>query len=234
MTTRPTVICLMLSSIDGRLHPSRYTRSPQGSAKEWSASYEAVHDTLSGDAWLVGRTTMAEMSKGQPHPPQNAGDVRRPVAIASYERGQHAVVIDRSGKLHFPKSDVGGNHVVVILGSSVPDSHLAELAGDGISYIVAPGPDVDLGWALEQLRSQLGIERLLLEGGGEINGAFFAAGLVDELYVLIAPALDAGVDVQGIIAHGGEGLAGKAQLSLKNAEVMEHGVVKLHYAVSGE
>lgn len=42
---------------------------------------------------------------------------------------------------------------------------------------------------LDVLGRELGIRRLLLEGGG-INGSFFAAGLVDELSVIIAPALD--------------------------------------------
>jgi len=78
LTDRPRVICLMSSSIDGGLHPSRYTRSPDGSAKDWSNLYENLHGELDGDAWLVVRATMAEMLKGEPHLPSNAGDARRP------------------------------------------------------------------------------------------------------------------------------------------------------------
>ena len=43
------------------------------------------------------------------------------------------------------------------------------------------------------MRSRLGIRRLLLEGGGEINGSFLAADLIDELSVLVAPVADGSV-----------------------------------------
>jgi hypothetical protein len=77
MPDRPRILCLMSSSVDGGLHASRYTASPDGTPKEWSAIYEALHDELGGDAWLVGRKTMAEMAKGEPHPPAEVGDVDR-------------------------------------------------------------------------------------------------------------------------------------------------------------
>jgi hypothetical protein len=67
----PGVICLLSSSIDGGLHPSRFAASPDGTTKDWSGLYEALHDQLNGDAWLVGRTTMAEMVKGEPHSPRD-------------------------------------------------------------------------------------------------------------------------------------------------------------------
>ena len=41
---------------------------------------------------------------------------------------------------------------------------------DGISYIFAGERELDLGLALEILNRELGIERLLLEGGGGSNG----------------------------------------------------------------
>jgi riboflavin biosynthesis pyrimidine reductase len=43
---------------------------------------------------------------------------------------------------------------------------------------------------LVKLRAAFGIEKLLLEGGGKINGSFLAANLIDELSVLLAPVAD--------------------------------------------
>ena len=40
------------------------------------------------------------------------------------------------------------------------------------------------------LNRELGIKRLLLEGGGKANGSFLRAGLVDELSLAIVPAVD--------------------------------------------
>jgi len=231
MTDRPRIICHMTSSIDGGLHPSRYTDSPDGSAKDWTAAYEALHETFDADGWIVGRVTMAEMAKGTPHPPEDPGNVARPFLFQDRAASSFAIAPDRSGKLHFARPDIGGDHVVVLLGSAVGDAHLAELAGDGISYIVADTAEIDLPAAMRVIRRELGIETLLLEGGAGINGAFLAAGLVDELSIVLAPALDGGDGAQRIVAAG-DGLKGAVQLSLLGCETLTGGALHLRYAVT--
>jgi riboflavin biosynthesis pyrimidine reductase len=227
---KPHVACLMMSSIDGRLHPSRYTASPDGTRKDWSGIYERLHDEMASDAWLVGRVTMAEMSKADAHAPAPGAAAIRPIHVAA-TADSYAVAVDRAGKLHFDKDEVGGDHVIVLLGADVSDEHLAELAGDGVSYVVANTAEIDLAAALDVLFTNFGIRRLLLEGGGGINGSMLAAGLVDELHVLIVPALDGGDGIQGIVSHGAEGLAGTVTLSFQSATPLEHGVVHLTYDV---
>ncbi|WP_348271414.1 dihydrofolate reductase family protein [Aureimonas sp. Leaf460] len=209
MSERPRVICHMMSSLDGGLHPSHYTESPVGAKKEWDAAYEAVHETLGGDAWLVGRVTMAEMAKGEPHPPSDHASIERPIHIANRGAERYAIAVDPSAKLHFRKADINGDAVIVLLGSEVLDAHLAELASDGISYVVAGDRQIDLFESLKTLRAEFGIERLLLEGGGGINGSFFAAGLVDELSLIVAPTLVGRINEQGFVAYGDEGLKGR-------------------------
>jgi len=231
MSDRPYVVCHMMVSLDGRIHPSRWTRSLDGTRGDWSKLYERLHEALEGDAWLVGRTTMAEMSKAGAHPPQVAGEVRRPHWFAHPSAGSYALALDRGGKLHFDKADVGGDPVVVLLGHDVSDSHLAELTADGVSYVVAQDEAMDVGALLAVLARELRIKRVLLEGGGHINGSLLAAGLVDEISLLVAPALDGGEDVTGAFDAGAAGLAGKAVLSLISAQALEHGVVHLRYAV---
>ena len=231
MALRPHVVCHMQSSIDGRLHPSRYTESPDGAVKDWSATYERLHGETRGDAWIVGRVTMAEMSKGDPHPPADIGDVPRPHHFAARDAASYAIALDTTGKLHFMRADLDGDHIVVLLGGDVDDAHLAELVGDGVSYIVSDAADIDLGTALETLRAELGVETLLLEGGGGINGSFLAAGLVDELSVLVAPALDGRTDADGIVSAG-DGLKGKVRLSFKSCAALDNGLVHLRYTVT--
>ena len=51
-------------------------------------------------------------------------------------------------------------------------------------------PDLDLALTLDILNRELGVKRLLLEGGGGANGAFLRAGLVDELNLILCPAVD--------------------------------------------
>jgi riboflavin biosynthesis pyrimidine reductase len=229
---KPHVVCHMMVSLDGRIHPSRWTASPDGDRKAWTTVYEDVHGTLAGDAWLVGRVTMGEMSKGAPHPPASPGKVTRPHHFAKRDAGTYAIAFDRNGKLHFAKSDIGGDHVVVLLGPGVPDAHLAELAGDGISYVVAPDEAMAARPLLELLGRELGIKRLLVEGGGNVNGSLLAAGVVDEISLLVAPAIDGALGVTGVFeVPETTGLAGKVRLRLLGSEALAHGVVRLRYSV---
>jgi riboflavin biosynthesis pyrimidine reductase len=111
----------------------------------------------------IQRVTMAEMSKADAHPPDGPFVVTRPHHFARPDADTYAIAFDRSGKLHFSKPDIGGDHVVVLLGPGVPDSHLAELTKDGVSYVVAPDDAMDAKPLLELLGRELGIERLLVD-----------------------------------------------------------------------
>jgi riboflavin biosynthesis pyrimidine reductase len=222
----------MITSVDGGLHPSRWTACADGTRADWSDLYERIHQSLAGDAWMVGRVTMAELAGTASHAQVEARQVDRPFHFAARGAAGHAVVLDPSGKLRFGAADIGGDHVVVLLGRNVPDSHLAALAADGVSYVVADEAQPDLATVLKVLAREFGVRRLLLEGGATINGGFFEAGLVDELSLLVAPALDARRDSQGIVEAGEMGLAGKVQLSLTACESVGHGAVHLRYAVT--
>ena len=222
----------MIASLDGSLHPSRCTTSPDGSRAEWSEICEEVHRAFKGDAWLVGRVTMAEMSKASPHAPTRCSPVERPCHFAARNDSRYAVALDPSGKLHFASAEINGDHVVVLLGRDVPDSHLAELAADGISYVVGEAANVDLSAMLDVLGRESDIRCLLLEGSATTNGAFFAAGLVDELSLLLAPAIEGRVGVQSFVEFGEHGLAGKVQFSLRSCEKLARGLVHLRYAVT--
>jgi riboflavin biosynthesis pyrimidine reductase len=59
-----------------------------------------------------------------------------------------------------------------------------------VSYIFAGRSELDLALTLDILNRELGVKRLLLQGGGGANGAFLGAGLVDELNLIPCPAVD--------------------------------------------
>jgi riboflavin biosynthesis pyrimidine reductase len=156
--------------------------------------------------------------------------VARPLHKAQSDVKGFAIVLDPSGRVHFSGGAVGGDAAIALLGRDVSDGHLAELQADGVSYIVAQGSEIDLAAMLEALNAAFGIKRLLLEGGGTINGSFLAAGLVDEVNILFGPAFDGDVGQQGIVAYP-TGLAGKCELKFLSAAPLEFGMVHLRYAV---
>jgi riboflavin-specific deaminase-like protein len=76
---------------------------------------------------------------------------------------------------------------VVVLTASVAE--LSGCAAD-VSYLrPAPGEEVDLSAMLARLRTEHGVRSVLCEGGPNLNTSLLPAGLVDELFLSIAPAL---------------------------------------------
>jgi riboflavin-specific deaminase-like protein len=71
--------------------------------------------------------------------------------------------------------------------------------------------------ALRWLRAQWGVDRLLCEGGGELNAALFQAGLVDELHLTVCPKVFGGRTAPTIAdGSGALRLAAAAQFKLKS------------------
>ena len=58
-----------------------------------------------------------------------------------------------------------------------------------IPYIFAGETEIDVELALFKLKNIIGCERLLLEGGSIINGAFQRADAIDELSLVVAPVV---------------------------------------------
>jgi riboflavin-specific deaminase-like protein len=59
-----------------------------------------------------------------------------------------------------------------------------------VSYLrPAPGEELDLAMMLARLRAEHGVRSVLCEGGPTLNASLLPAGLVDELFLAIAPAL---------------------------------------------
>ncbi|MFN2479003.1 MAG: RibD family protein [Pseudonocardiaceae bacterium] len=76
---------------------------------------------------------------------------------------------------------------VIVLTTS--DAKLPECAAE-VSYLrSAPGEEVDLPAMLARLRIEHNVRSVLCEGGPQLNASLLPAGLVDELFLSIAPAL---------------------------------------------
>jgi len=176
----------MLASVDGRVQTRRWKP-----AFGKSDVYERLHNELAGDAWMVGRTTGQEFSRrDKPYPDYAGVPIPRQDWLAVERADNWAIILDAHGKIAWGTSDVSGDRIVVVLTRKVTDGHLAGLRADGVSYIFGGDTDVDLPSVLETLRVRLGIERLIMEGGGHANGAMLADGLIDELSLIVGPHVD--------------------------------------------
>jgi riboflavin biosynthesis pyrimidine reductase len=225
---KPHVICHMVASVDGRILGSRW----RPLANRDAGLFERLHDKLEGGAWLVGRVTGKEFSKRDAYPAPARQAYPREHWFAQRDAGAWGVVLDAHGKIAWGRSDIGGDPIVVVLTEQVSDAHLEGLRSENVSYIFAGKQQLDLALALEILNTELGIERLLLEGGGGSNGSFLRAGLVDELSLAIQPAVDGAKGAPGIF-DSTEAEAGVrapvAAMTLKSCERLDGGAVWLRY-----
>lgn len=226
---KPHVICHMAASVDGRILPSRWR--PGGMPNDL---YERLHQQLGGQAWLVGRVTGQEFAKADAYPADAEDAFPREPWFAARDAPAWGVVLDAHGKIAWGRADIGGDPIVVVLTKQVSDSHLAGLRADGVSYVFAGETEVDFAAALEILNRELGVERLLLEGGGLVNGAFLRAGLVDEISLIIWPTLDGAADAPSVFdstAADADTPAPVKAMRLLGCESLADGAVWLRYAV---
>jgi riboflavin biosynthesis pyrimidine reductase len=218
----------MNSSIDGRAWHSRW----RPSANRMPGLFERIHEELGNGSWLIGRVTGSEYAKGTAYPDQTDQTFPREPWFARRDAGAYGIALDAEGKIVWGRSDIGGDPIVAVLTEQVSDSHLAGLRGEGISYIFAGKETLDLGLALETLNRELGIERLLLEGGGKSNGAFLRAGLIDEISLAICPAVDGARGGPYIYDSGDDDTDTRApveEMTLESCQVLEGGAVWLRY-----
>lgn len=235
MKTRrtPYVLCHMVCSVDGRIWGSRW-RPKENVVPNL---FEKLHDQLGGGSWLCGRVTAQEFAKGtEPHYPPTDQVFPRENWFARRDAKTWGIFLDGKGKAVWARKDIGGDAILVVLTEAVPDRHLAGLRADGVSYIFAGATEIDLAGALETLNRELGIERIMLEGGGGANGALLRAGLIDELSLVICPVID-GSTGGPIVFNSGDADLGPApieSMTLASHEVLEGGAMWLRYRLSAK
>ncbi len=225
---KPHVTVRMITSVDGRIMTSRW------SPFEGRGEYEKVHELLAGDAWMCGRVTMSGYARGTAPYPATTETLSRTDHVARRDATSYAVALDASGKLVWGRDSIDADHLVVVLGDAVSDAHLAGLRRDGVSYVFG-GPDgIDFARVLDSLNREFGIARLIVEGGGRINGSMLKAGVVDELSLLLAPAVDGLAGGGALFDYDGapdDATAKGLTLALLSSQAREGGVMWLRYAV---
>jgi riboflavin-specific deaminase-like protein len=78
---------------------------------------------------------------------------------------------------------------IILLTTERAGKRLAALQKAADAVHVSRGKDLDFHEALRWLRKEWGVKRLLCEGGGAINGGLFLAGVVNEIYLTVAPVI---------------------------------------------
>jgi riboflavin-specific deaminase-like protein len=178
---RPYVVLNMVATADGAATVAHHT-APISSRADQQLFHELRAHV---DAVLVGAGTVRIERYGR----LIHGSQRRARRVARGLAPDPLVVVV-SGRLtltaDLPLLADPHSRVVVLTESP---AELDECAAQ-VSYLrPAPGQELDLAAMLARLRTEHGVRSVLCAGGPTLNAALLPAGLVDELFLTITPAL---------------------------------------------
>ncbi len=118
--------------------------------------------------------------------------------------------------------DEATTHLVVDEDTDEERTRALEAAGATVHRVAAPDGRVDVTAALDALEAA-GVDRLFVEGGGEVFFSLFDADLVDEFTVFVGSTIIGGRDAPTLV--DGEGFLSPCDLTLVDVERVDDGVV---------
>lgn len=185
---RPYIVMNFAMSADGKISTSDRSRIRFSSKHDWDLLDQIRAES---DAVLIGANTI----RSEDPPFQIRSKKRRAWRVAA-GKTTHPISIVLTKSLNLP---LNGNYLtmteadrIIATTRKAPSEKVSLMTN--YAEIIQTGDDgVDLVDLCEILHSK-GIRRLLVEGGGEVNMAFFQAGLIDEVYMTLCPVIIGGRD----------------------------------------
>ncbi len=184
----PFVFINVATSADGKLAPATRKFEPFGSPRDRELLLQL---RTRADAVMAGARTVDLMPVSLGPGGAKYRRLRLKRGLAEYNL---RVVVSGRATLN-PKAAIFHkcfSPIIVLASGAAPDRNLRRLAKVADQVKVFGKRELDFRAALEWLREEHGVRRLLCEGGGEVNAALFHAGLVDEVYQTICPLVFGG------------------------------------------
>jgi riboflavin biosynthesis pyrimidine reductase len=208
------VVVSVTGSVDGRIALRRgeplmgeaASRVWQGMLPGSAAGVEEVRTAELAERWgpqavlegsgsfVADSAGAVEHSEGFDEPVEELLTDFLPVEVVGrVGREKWFTVVDSRGRIAWDIKSQGEYDVLVLVSRSTPAAHLAYLRRERIAYLVAGEEQVDLGAALRKMYDVLGVTCVVSTAGGGLNGALLRADLVDEVHLVISPALIGGL-----------------------------------------
>lgn len=215
-TKTPYVVCKFAETLDGKIATvtgdSKWITSEEARARvqedrnRYSAILVGIGTVLADDPLLTCRLTEAQKN-------ELAGfSGRNPVRI----------ICDSHLRIPLDSQIVKTAHEVKTIVACVDGGEEKKPALEAAGVEVLETPAVNGHVDLKYLMTELGkreIDGVLIEGGGEIHAAAFAAGIVNSVQAYIAPKIVGGNAAKSPVSGAGiEKLCDAVQLSIKSVE----------------
>jgi 2,5-diamino-6-(ribosylamino)-4(3H)-pyrimidinone 5'-phosphate reductase len=210
----PYVVVNISMTADGKIASQNRRVCSFGSARDRLQLFEL---RATADAVMAGARTVdsdcVDLGPGR----ERFRKARLKGGLAEYNL---RVIVSRLGSVD-PKARVFQRRfspIIVLTTGKASASRLRKLKTLADEVKVCGASHVNLRQALMWLRRKWGVKRLICEGGGELNDAFFQAGLVDELRLTICPIILGGRGAPTLAdGMGAASLAKAARLELQSS-----------------
>lgn len=186
------VILNAAMSIDGKIS-TRINDSSFSSRKDWIR----VHKLRSSvDGIVVGISTVLEDNPM--------------LSVRYYSKGTKdpvRIIVDSNARIPLNSRIIRSSKNIQTIVATTPNAStrkIKELKKAGVQILVSGKRKVNIKNLFQQLEN-LGLKRILVEGGGEINWSVLKIGLANELIVTISPVVVGGRDAKTLVE--GEGIA---------------------------
>lgn len=233
----PYIICHMMTTIDGRIIAERWTL-PQDSSSSLDTvteSYFGISDNFQADAELLGRNTVQKDLCPDLFDPTGLQPTKNPTPfIGELTSNRFCIVLDPHGKTLYNTNKLSNENIITVLSEQVSDHYLQHLQDLKISYLFAGADGRDLNTAMHILASEFNIKKIILQGGGLINGAFLKAKLINEISLMIYPSIDglSGIHTLFECPDQGNFIPGLGQeLKLISTQQLDHNILWLRYNI---
>lgn len=196
---RPFVLVNMAMSADGKIATANRAVSSFGSRRD--------HEHLlalraTADAVMAGARTVNAHPVDLGPGPARFRRLRLRRGLSEYNL---RVIVSGRGSIR-PDARVFQRRfspVIVLVTSRASRAARRRLRAAGAHVKVCGRDQIHLRAALRWLRERWGVQRLVCEGGGELNDAMFRADLVDEVHLTLCPLLFGGRDAPTIADGAG-------------------------------
>lgn len=211
------VILNAAMSIDGKIS-TRRNDSSFSSRKDWIR----VHKLRSSvDGIVVGISTVLEDNPM--------------LSVRYYSKGTKdpvRIIVDSNARIPLNSRIIRSSKNIQTIVATTPNAStrkIKELKKAGVQVLVSGKRKVNIKNLFQQLEN-LGLKRILVEGGGEINWSVLKIGLANELIVTISPVVVGGRDAKTLVE--GEGIANIAngiKMRLSNTLIHYNKEIVLFY-----
>ena len=177
----------------------------------------------SSDAIIVGISTVL------------VDNPRLTVRLAKKRKDPARIIIDSTGRIPLSSKLLKTAYkvkTIVAVTKRAPNYKIHEIRNTGATVIIAGTEVVDLKEVFLNLK-KMGVRKILVEGGGELNWSLLSLGIVDELIVTIAPRIVGGRMAATLVEGDGytkisEGI----KMKLKNVLRQNDDELVLYYKIS--